>query len=109
MLCAREQFTFAWNCSEVSDFGEVEIKGQVGVLVSDCQLHVSSFSLSDLTELECLLVDFDVRLTCSTHHLNFQIVVTDEFAVIVRKLHNGKSSIIFSFFQAKISVGPAHS
>jgi hypothetical protein len=94
VLRVREKFSLGWGYFEVSDLGEVKVKTVVLALVFYGQNHVSAIVASAFTEAKVLLVDFDVRVDCTRHHLDFQINMLDALATFA-KLHYGKRRIVF--------------
>lgn len=59
---------------ELRDFGEVEVKRQVLVLVLDGQVVVAAVVLRAVAERDTLPADLDVWVTSTSHHLHLQVV-----------------------------------
>jgi len=61
---------------EMSYLSEVEIYRKIFILVLDGKIVVFSFISWALTELNVLTVDLNFWIAGSSHHLNFQIIMT---------------------------------
>lgn len=89
MLSPREQLAPSWDGMEVSDFGEIEVDGQILILVLDCKVVVSALVLRALTERYGLSANLDVRVASTGHHLHLQVIEGFFGAVCTRELDKG--------------------
>jgi hypothetical protein len=71
----------------MSHLTETEVKNKVFVSIFDGQYHITSLITRTLTEIQELLVNFDVGIHSASHHLNLEVLMLDAVTVL-SKTHN---------------------
>ena len=107
VLCPRQQLAPGWDGMEVSDFGEIEVDGQILILILDCKVVVSAFILWTFTERYRLSADLDVRVASTSHHLDLQVIEGFVRAVCTWELDKGHRCVFLGLDQIFLFAGTA--